>query len=70
MSGRSGPFWDSMEGRAPLPHAAATLGMELVDADVEAGTVELASLHDADRGGPVHEQAGGQGAVEPLDGAL
>jgi uncharacterized protein (TIGR00369 family) len=29
-------------GRAPLPRAAATLGMEFVDADVEAGTVELA----------------------------
>jgi uncharacterized protein (TIGR00369 family) len=42
MSGRSGPFWDAMQGRAPLPRAAATLGMEFVDADVEAGTVELA----------------------------
>jgi acyl-coenzyme A thioesterase PaaI-like protein len=39
---RSGPFWDAMEGRAPLPRAAATLGMELIDADVEAGTIELA----------------------------
>jgi uncharacterized protein (TIGR00369 family) len=42
MSDRRGPFWDSFEGRAPLPRAAATLGMELVDADVEAGTIELA----------------------------
>jgi uncharacterized protein (TIGR00369 family) len=42
MSGRSGPFWDAVEGRAPLPPAAATLGAEFVDADVEAGTVELA----------------------------
>jgi acyl-coenzyme A thioesterase PaaI-like protein len=42
MNGRSGPFWDAMEGRAPLPPAAATLGMELIDADVDAGTIELA----------------------------
>jgi uncharacterized protein (TIGR00369 family) len=41
MSDRSGPFWDAMEGRAPLPPAAATLGMEFIDADVEAGTIEL-----------------------------
>jgi acyl-coenzyme A thioesterase PaaI-like protein len=25
MSGRSGPFWDRVEGRAPMPRAAATL---------------------------------------------
>jgi hypothetical protein len=24
MGRRSGPFWDAMEGRAPLPRAAAT----------------------------------------------
>jgi uncharacterized protein (TIGR00369 family) len=42
MPERSGPFWDSVEGRAPLPRAAATLGLELIDADVEAGTIELA----------------------------
>jgi uncharacterized protein (TIGR00369 family) len=42
MSERSGPFWDAVEGRAPLPRAAATLGLEFLDADVEAGTIELA----------------------------
>lgn len=41
-SSPSGPFWDSVEGRAPLPPAAATLGFELVDADVENGTIEIA----------------------------
>jgi acyl-coenzyme A thioesterase PaaI-like protein len=41
MIERSGPFWDAMRGRAPLPRAAATLGMEFIDADVEAGTIEL-----------------------------
>jgi uncharacterized protein (TIGR00369 family) len=42
MSGRSGPFWDGVEGRAPMPRAAATLGFEFLDADVGAGTIELA----------------------------
>jgi uncharacterized protein (TIGR00369 family) len=42
MSTRSGPFWDGVEGRVPMPRAAATLGLEFVDADVETGTIELA----------------------------
>jgi uncharacterized protein (TIGR00369 family) len=42
MGGRSGPFWDGLEGRAPLPRAAATLGFEFVDADPDAGTIEVA----------------------------
>jgi uncharacterized protein (TIGR00369 family) len=42
MHGRSGPFWDGIEGRAPMPRAAATLGLEFIDADPEAGTIELA----------------------------
>jgi uncharacterized protein (TIGR00369 family) len=48
MSSRSGPFWDAFEGRAPLPRAAATLGMELIDADVDAGTIELAFVATED----------------------
>jgi uncharacterized protein (TIGR00369 family) len=42
MTKRSGPFWDAAQGRAPLPRAAATLGLEFVDADVDAGLIELA----------------------------
>ena len=42
MNERSGPFWDAVEGRAPMPRAAATLGLEFIDADVEKGTIELA----------------------------
>ena len=42
MTQRSGPFWDAVNGRAPLPPAATTLGLQFVDADVEAGTIELA----------------------------
>lgn len=39
---RSGQFWDAMEGRAPLPRAAATLGMEFVRANPERRSIELA----------------------------
>ena len=42
MQTRSGPFWDGVEGRAPIPPAAATLGFEFVDADIEAGTIKVA----------------------------
>lgn len=42
MSERSGLFWDGVEGRAPIPPAAATLGFEFIGADVEAGTIEVA----------------------------
>ena len=42
MSKRSGPFWDAVEGRAPVPRAAATLGFEFISADIENGTIELA----------------------------
>ncbi len=41
MSNRTGPFWDAIEGRAPMPRAAATLGLKLLGADVEHGTMEL-----------------------------
>ena len=39
---RSGPFWDGVEGRAPIPRAAATLGFEFIRANVEEETIELA----------------------------
>jgi uncharacterized protein (TIGR00369 family) len=42
MGRRSGPFWEAAQGRVPLPRAAATLGFELLDADPEAGTIEVA----------------------------
>jgi hypothetical protein len=42
MSKRSGPFWDGVEGRAPLPRAAATLGLEVLEIDPDQGTIELA----------------------------
>jgi uncharacterized protein (TIGR00369 family) len=41
---RSGSFWDGVEGRAPIPRAAATLGFEFIRADAEHGTIEVAFL--------------------------
>jgi uncharacterized protein (TIGR00369 family) len=41
MTRRTGPFWEAMEGRAPHPPAAATLGLEFIDVDVEEATIEL-----------------------------
>jgi uncharacterized protein (TIGR00369 family) len=38
---REGPFWDAVEGRAPLPAAAVTLGWELISANPEEGTIEV-----------------------------
>ena len=40
-AGSTGPFWDGVHGRAPVPRAAATLGFRFIDADVEQGTIEL-----------------------------
>jgi uncharacterized protein (TIGR00369 family) len=42
MYERSGPFWDAVAGRAPVPRAAKILGLEFIAADIEAGTIELA----------------------------
>jgi uncharacterized protein (TIGR00369 family) len=39
---REGPFWEAVEGRAPLPPAAVTLGWELVAINPEEGTIEVA----------------------------
>lgn len=42
MKDRTGPFWDGVAGRAPIPRAAASLGFEFVDADIEKGTIQVA----------------------------
>jgi uncharacterized protein (TIGR00369 family) len=39
---REGPFWDAVEGKAPLPPAAVTLGWELIAINPEQGTIEVA----------------------------
>jgi uncharacterized protein (TIGR00369 family) len=59
MSRRSGVFWDVVEGRAPLPRAAATLGAELIDADAEAGTIAIAFAASEDFTNPAGNVLGG-----------
>ena len=41
-SHRRGPFWDAIAGRAPIPRAAATLGFEFIQADLDQRTIEVA----------------------------
>ena len=36
---RSGPFWDAVDGRAPLPPVAQLLGWQLESVDPAAGTI-------------------------------
>lgn len=38
---RTGPFWDAMEGRAPMPPVASLLGWQLEDIDPDAGTIRV-----------------------------
>jgi uncharacterized protein (TIGR00369 family) len=45
---RSGPFWDAVSGRRPLPSAAATLGWELSRVDPDLGEIEV--FFDASEG--------------------
>jgi uncharacterized protein (TIGR00369 family) len=59
MSDRSGPFWDAMAGRAPMPPAAATLRWALVDADTDAGSIEVAFTASPDLINPAGNVQGG-----------
>ena len=59
MRRRSGDFWDGVEGRAPKPRAAATLGWELVDADVEEGTIKMSFAATEASTNPMGEVLGG-----------
>jgi uncharacterized protein (TIGR00369 family) len=38
---RRGAFWDAVEGRAPMPTAAKTLGWSLIQANTELGEIEV-----------------------------
>jgi uncharacterized protein (TIGR00369 family) len=38
---RGGAFWDAVEGRAPMPTAARTLGWSLIEAHPERGEIEV-----------------------------
>jgi uncharacterized protein (TIGR00369 family) len=67
MRGRSGPFWDGIEGRAPIPPAAATLGFAFVDADVDAGTIEVAFAATEGFTNPAGNLLGAFQAAMPYD---
>jgi uncharacterized protein (TIGR00369 family) len=56
---RSGPFWDGVAGRAPVPPAARTLGFEFVAADPEAGWIEVAFTATDEFTNPMGEVLGG-----------
>jgi uncharacterized protein (TIGR00369 family) len=53
VNDRSGPFWDAVAGRAPIPRAAATLGFEFVGFDESAATIEVAFTAGDDFTNPV-----------------
>ncbi len=38
---RRGSFWDAVDGTAPMPTAAKTLGWSLIAADTERGEIEV-----------------------------
>ena len=56
---RSGVFWDGLAGREPAPPAAATLGFEFVDADPDAGWIEVAFTATDAFTNPMGEVLGG-----------
>ena len=56
---RTGPFWDAANGRTPMPHAAATYGLEVIDADIEHGKSELAFMASDDFITPMGDVFGG-----------
>ena len=56
---RTGPFWDAALGRSPLPRAAATLGLQVIDAEIDNGTIELAFMASDDFITPMGDVLGG-----------
>lgn len=56
---RTGPFWDAVEGRRPIPRAAATLGAEVVVYDEIAVRIEMAFVATEDFTNPMGEVLGG-----------
>lgn len=56
---RTGPFWDAIEGRAPMPPAARTLGWQLEEVDPEAGTIVVRYEAGKDFANPMGNIQGG-----------
>jgi uncharacterized protein (TIGR00369 family) len=55
----SGPFWDMLEGRLPMPRAAQLLGWKLESIDPEQGTIRVEFEARADFLNPVGTIQGG-----------
>jgi hypothetical protein len=47
MNERTGPFWDAAEGRAPVPRAAATLGLDQFQSTLDLNVHFLRPLRPA-----------------------
>lgn len=56
---RRGPFWDAIDGRAPMPPAARLLGWELVDVDPHVGTIAVSFEATVEMTNPVGDIQGG-----------
>jgi uncharacterized protein (TIGR00369 family) len=56
---RTGYFWDVMEGRKPMPPAAALLGFELVAIDPEQATIRVRFVAKAEFANPMGFVQGG-----------
>jgi uncharacterized protein (TIGR00369 family) len=56
---RTGPFWDAIEGRAPMPPAAVLLGWELIGVDPDNGAIEVAFLATPEFTNPMGHVQGG-----------
>jgi uncharacterized protein (TIGR00369 family) len=56
---RTGAFWDAVEGRAPMPTAAKTLGWALIEANPERGEIEVSFEATADFLNPAGTVQGG-----------
>ena len=48
---RSGPFWDMIEGRKPLPAVSRLLGLKILALDAAKGTIKVENeLHASGHG--------------------
>ncbi len=47
--GRTGPFWDAIAGRAPMPPVASLLGWQLEEVDPDTGTITVSASQHSHR---------------------
>lgn len=58
-AGRTGPFWDAVDGRAPMPPVAALLGWQLEGVDPDAGTITVSFEARSEFANPLGNVQGG-----------